>query len=153
MSTITVSEELTKKVAEDFAAGLHCSQVTFAYAAKKLGFDEKTAKKIGAGFGGGMFNGERCGAVTGALMGLGLAYGHSSKEDKPNEARLQAKKGELEKQFLEKYNSLLCEDIIGANIGTPEGQAKMKEGNLFAGCPALTAYVCQILDELIPDKE
>ena len=144
-----INEELKAQVAKDFQSGLHCSQVTFAHAARKLGFDEVVAKKIGAGFGGGMFNGERCGAVTGALMGLGLKYGHSSAEDKPNEAELQKKKAELEKKFLEKYPSLLCEEIIGANIGTPEGMQRFKDENLAKDCPALTAYVCQILDELM----
>lgn len=146
---IEKNEKLIEKVAADFASGLHCSQVTFGHAAEKLGFDEKTAKKIGAGFGGGMFNGERCGAVTGALMGLGLKYGHSCAEDKPNEAEMQAKRVQLEKAFLEKYDSLLCKDILGANIGTPEGLAEIKEKNLTSGCAELTAYVCQILDELL----
>lgn len=143
------NDKLIEKVAADFASGLHCSQVTFAHAAEKIGFDEKDAKKIGAAFGGGMFNGERCGAVTGALMGLGLKYGHSGAEDKANEAELQVKKAQLEKLFLEKYDSLLCADILGANIGTPEGLKQVKEQNLTSGCAELTAYVCQILDELL----
>lgn len=144
-----VNQELVKEVAGEFAIGQHCSQVTFAYAAKKLGFDEKTARKIAAGFGGGMFNGERCGAVTGALMGLGLAYGHSCKEDKPDEAKLHEKRVALENKFKERYGSLLCADIIGANIGTEEGMKRFKEENLAKDCPTLTAFVCELLDELI----
>lgn len=143
------NNQLIEKVAADFASGLHCSQVTFAHAAAKQGFDEKDAKKIGAAFGGGMFNGERCGAVTGALMGLGLKYGHSGPEDKPNEAELMEKKAQLEKAFLEKYDSLLCEKILGANLGTPEGMKRVQEEKLTSGCAELTAYVCQILDELL----
>lgn len=145
------NEALVQSVAKDFSDGLHCSQVSFAYAAKKLGFDEKTARKIGAGFGGGMFAGERCGAVTGALMGLGLAYGHSSKEDKPNEATLQKKKKIFEEKFKEKYGSLICADILGASFGTEEGTKKIMEENRLSGCPALTAYACELLDELIDE--
>lgn len=144
-----INAELTAQVAKDFQAGLNCSQVAFSYAARKLGLDEVTAKKIGSGFGGGMMNGERCGAVTGALMGLGLKYGHSSAEDKPKEAELMEKKAEFEKKFLEKYPSLQCQEIIGANVGTPEGRKRFKEENLAKDCPALTAYVCQILEELL----
>lgn len=144
-----ISEQLTAEVTKDFQSGLHCSQVAFAYAARKLGLDEVTAKKISAGFGGGMMNGERCGAVTGALMGLGLKYGHSSAEDKPNEAELLAKKAEFEKKFLENYPSLQCKEILGADIGTPEGMQRCKEENLTKNCPALTAYACQILEELL----
>lgn len=149
MANVQVSDELVSQVSNSFADGLHCSQVTFAYAAKKLGFDEVTAKKIGAAFGGGMFNGERCGALTGAMMGLSLAYGHSSKETKPDEALLHEKRAQLEAKFKEAFGSYLCEDIIGANIGTPEGLAKFKEENLAKDCPVLTAYVCTLLDELL----
>lgn len=144
-----VNQELVKEVAEQFAIGQHCSQVAFAHAAKKYGLDEKTARKIAAGFGGGMFNGERCGAVTGALMGLGLRYGHSCKEDKPDEAVLHEKRIAFEKKFAEKYGSLLCEDILGVNIGTEEGLKKVKEENLTSGCAELTAFACQVLDELL----
>lgn len=149
MANVQVSEELVKLAGDSFAQGLHCSQVTFGYAAKKLGFDEDTAKKIGAAFGGGMFNGERCGALTGAMMGLSLAYGHYSKETKPNEAKLHEKRIELETKFKEAFGSFQCQDIIGANIGTPEGMARFKAENLAKDCPTLTGYVCSLLDELL----
>lgn len=143
------STAFVQTVAKDFASGLHCSQVTLAYAAKKLGYDEKTAKKIGAGFGGGMFNGERCGALTGAMMGLGLKYGYTGQKDAENLAVLQQKVKQLEDEFQTSYSSLQCEDIIGVNIGTPEGAKKAVENNCFANCPLLTARVCMILDELL----
>lgn len=148
---IQVEDELVSQVATSFQEGLHCSQVTFAYAARKLGFDEETAKKIGAAFGGGMFNGERCGAVTGAMMGLSLAYGHYSKDTKPNEEKLHEKRIALEEKFKKQFGSLQCADLIGANIGTPEGMARFKAENLAKDCPTLTAYVCKILDELLED--
>lgn len=146
---LNVKKEYIDLAASSFGEGLHCSQVTFGYAAKKLGFDEATAKKIGAAFGGGMFNGERCGALTGAMMGLSLAYGHYNKETKPNEAKLQEKRIALEKKFKEAFGSYQCADIIGANIGTPEGMERFKKENLAKDCPVLTGYVCQLLDELL----
>lgn len=141
--------ELEKQVAQAFGDGLHCSQVTFAYAAKKLGFDEVTAKKIAAAFGGGMFNGERCGALTGAMMGLSLKYGHYDKDSKPNEILATEKRQELEKKFKEAFGSYYCRDILGADIGTPEGQKRFAEEHLAADCPFLTAYTCQLLDEIL----
>ncbi len=151
MADIQVKKELEQLAADSFADGLHCSQVTFGYAAKKLGFDEETARKIGAAFGGGMFNGERCGALAGAMMGLSLAYGHYSKETKSNEAKLTEKRVELEKKFKDAFGSYYCADIIGANIGTEEGRKRFVEENLAKDCPALTGYVCQLLDELLDD--
>ncbi|MDX8416256.1 C-GCAxxG-C-C family protein [Absicoccus intestinalis] len=144
------SEELIEQIAHDFTQEhMMCSQVTFAYAAKKLGYDVDTAKHMASIFGGGMMNGERCGALTGALMGLGLKYGHSGPEDKANEQTLQAKKKALEAAFMDQYHSLLCKDVIGANFGTPEGQKKIQEEQLTKNCPLLTARVCMLLDELL----
>lgn len=146
-------KELTQEFIDEVTAltgqGLHCSQIVFAYGAKKLGFDETDAKKISAPFGGGMFDGERCGSATGALMALGLKYGHSGAEDKANEAELTAKRIEFNKRFVEKYGSLQCADILGANIGTPEGMKKIVDEKLTSGCPALIAYTCLLLDDLL----
>lgn len=64
-----------EKVNEFYYQGFNCSQIVFSYGAEKLGLDKETALKIAAPFGVGMFNGETCGCVIGALMVLGLKYG------------------------------------------------------------------------------
>lgn len=139
-------KELVEEVNRDFVKeGMMCSQVSFAYAAKKLGFDQVTAKHIASAFGGGMLNGERCGTVSGALMGLGLKYGHSGPEDKPNEANLQARKAELEKSTIKIYAYLQRNNR--ANFGDPEDQKKIQENHLTSGCSLLTSGVCKILDD------
>ena len=57
-----------------FAEGFNCSQAVFSSYAE--GIDEATALKIASGFGGGMGRmAETCGAVTGAMMVLGLKFG------------------------------------------------------------------------------
>ena len=144
-----LTQEFLDEVTAQVGQGLHCSQVVFAYGAKKLGFDEAAAKKISAAFGGGMFDGERCGSATGALMALGLKYGHSGAEDKANEAELTEKRLEFNKRFVEKFGSLQCADILGANIGTPEGYKRVVEEKLTRNCPALIAYSCLLLEDLL----
>ncbi|MFZ5631777.1 MAG: C-GCAxxG-C-C family protein [Bacillota bacterium] len=62
-----------------FQEGALCSQALFSTCAVKLGLDRETAMKIATPFGGGMARlGETCGAVTGALMVIGLKYGNMS---------------------------------------------------------------------------
>ena len=49
----------------------------FSIYAEKLNLDLKTAIKIATPFGGGMARlGETCGAVSGALMAIGLKHGN-----------------------------------------------------------------------------
>lgn len=144
----TGNKKLIEEVEQDFRDGFDCSHVAFSHAAKKLGYDESTAKKIASCFGGGFFNGERCGAVTGAMMGLGLKYGWDKKEDKPVKFKeLMEKKAKFEKRFKEKYGTVICSEIIGAKF--PEDMQRIKDENLTKGCAALTAYACEILDELL----
>ena len=59
-------------VLEMFSQKFNCAQVVFAHGAHFLGLDMETALKIPAVFGGGMHQGNECGAVTGALMASGL---------------------------------------------------------------------------------
>ena len=66
-----------EKALNYFSQKMHCSQSIIAAFAEECGITEAQALKLGSCFGGGMRKGEVCGAVTGALMVLGLLYGKS----------------------------------------------------------------------------
>lgn len=51
----------------------NCCQSVLVPFADLCGLDKETAFKLGANFGSGMRHGSTCGAVTGALMVLGMA--------------------------------------------------------------------------------
>ena len=59
-----------------FKNGFNCSQAVFTTFAVDLGMSEEMALKVATQFGGGARKGEMCGAVSGALMVLGMKYGH-----------------------------------------------------------------------------
>ena len=80
----------SEKAAELFSQGFNCAQSVFAVFAEKYGISQELALKIGCGFGGGMRNAEICGAVSGALMVLGLKYGHYIAEDNEQKSRSYA---------------------------------------------------------------
>ena len=63
---------IEKEVLENFYRGIDCSQAVLYEFAKDLGLDKKIALKISSAFGGGMWRGETCGCVTGALMAIGV---------------------------------------------------------------------------------
>lgn len=139
-----------KKIVECFHNGFDCSQVVFSYAAPKLGIDKETALKITAAFGGGMWHGETCGCVVGALMALGLKYGNSKPGDQETKNKFLAKKALFEKKFMECNKSLICRDILGHDLSVPEELKKIVSENLLdTVCPKLVASACGILDELL----
>ena len=67
-----------EKVQELREKDSNCCQAVFCCCCDKFPISEELAWQIGAFFGGGMRRHEVCGAVTGALMGLGLKYGDLS---------------------------------------------------------------------------
>ena len=105
---MTRSEEAYKLFVED---KYHCSQAVFAVFPKYV--DKDLALKISSCFGGGMRNGEVCGAATGALMILGVVFGYSDKDDIEHKNLSNKMAKEFMDIFKNKFNSYLCRDIIG----------------------------------------
>ena len=74
--------EKSIKAKSRFENGYACSQAVLSTLSPELGLDENTAFKVASAFGGGMVrHGEVCGAVTGALMALGLKYGSNNEDE------------------------------------------------------------------------
>lgn len=136
----------TQLVDEQFSK-FNCAQTVFSLFATELGIDEKTALKIASGFGGGMNCAETCGAVTGAYMVIGMKHGHSSPnpDEKANTKMLVKKFNE---KFKEAHGSLICKQLTGFDISTPEGSAAAGEAGVFQSkCPVFIKTACTILED------
>lgn len=88
---------------------------------------KEQARKMSACFGGGMMCGETCGAVTGALIVLGMVFGHSEENDGDQKGIMAGKVAEFKKRFLEKYPSDMCREILGHDISKPDEMDKVLE--------------------------
>lgn len=147
MKDLITEEEVASYFFED---GFDCSQVVLSYLCEELGLDTETALKISSAFGGGMWHGEVCGCVTGALMALGLKYGHCSPGDQTSKDIISTKTKEFESKFKEKNKSIVCREILGYDIGNPEEfQQILQKGLLQEICPKLAVSACQILNEML----
>jgi C_GCAxxG_C_C family probable redox protein len=135
-----------------FARGFSCSQAVLSAYAGQFGLDDQTALKIAAGFGGGMgLMAETCGAVTGAFMVLGLRYGGTSPDREAKEVTF-AQIGEFVDRFKARHGSLKCRDLLGCDIGTPEGYRLAREKNLFGTtCPKFVRDAVAILEEMLAE--
>lgn len=140
-----------KIVQEQFMKGYDCSQVVLSHFAEKLGLTEEQANKVAACFGGGMMQADACGAFTGALMAIGLKYGHYDAENLMAQKGVMMEKcGEFKEKFAKSHPSCKCLDIIGYNVTTPEGfQRAIESGDMMTVCPKLVSEVIAILDEII----
>src|SRR5665647_476913 len=77
-NTMTKSDEALAS----FRNGFTCPSAVFSAFSDELGLDSDTAKKIACGFGAGISKtGNICGAVSGAIMVIGLKYGKTTQGD------------------------------------------------------------------------
>lgn len=92
-----------------------------------LGLEDCCVPMIATGFGAGMGRcGEVCGAVTGAIMALGLQFGRTGEEDTGARGRLYPKVERLIKAFEAEYGSVRCIDLTGCDLLTPEGHSEFQ---------------------------
>jgi C_GCAxxG_C_C family probable redox protein len=110
----------------------NCAQSVFAACGACGGMTEPMCLVVAGPFGGGMGRmGETCGAVTGALMALGVRHGQEMASD-PAKARgpLYDRVAAFMAAFRERHGSLACKELTGCDMRTPEGQAQFKAGDL-----------------------
>ena len=134
-----------------FNNGYKCSQAVISTYSEQLGLDKTSALKVAGSFGGGMGHiGETCGAVTGAIMLIGLKHGKVQKDD--NEARETTYHlvQEYTKQFIAKNRSVNCTKLLGYDMSSPEGLIAAREANVWKTvCTKLVKDSAQIVEELL----
>ena len=112
------------------------------------GLDRSTAFKLARAFGSGMGMGRECGAVTGAMMILGFKIQEASTE-KETRFKVYDLNRELVRLFEKKHGTIICKDLLGLDLGTPEGRDKAIRENLFRTlCPGFVRDAAQILSDM-----
>jgi len=138
---------------EKFEKGFNCSQAVLSSFSEQFGLDCNTALRIATGFGGGMKIGETCGAVTGAFMVLGLKYGNATPEDKETKEKTYEMVIEFTNRFKARNGSVICRELLGCDISTPEGSKVAVEKGLFSSvCPRLVQDAAEILEEMLNEN-
>lgn len=137
----------------DYYRDFHCSQAVLAAFAPECGLTEAQALKLGACFGSGMRKGEVCGACTGALMVLGLLYGHCDAADTESKRAADLVNDRLLERFAEMNGSYICNALLGCDISTGEGIAYAVRNRLFTEfCPKMVASAVTVLEGIIDEQ-
>ncbi len=134
-----------------FDAGCNCAQSVLIPFAQDLGMMRETAMKLAAGFGGGMCHlDQTCGAVTGAIMALGLKFGWTDRADRPKRDRLNQMVNELAQRFCEKHKALRCFELLGCDLRTEQGKKRVRDENLRAKlCMAFVRDAAEIVEGMV----
>ena len=110
-------QEIDKRVelaVENFMAGYGCCQSVVAAFADIYGLDDTLAKKVAAGFGGGVGRLRMmCGAVSGIVMLVGLDCGQTEGSDREGKSACYKVVQELLAKSKAENGSLICAEILG----------------------------------------
>ena len=107
-------DERVARAVENFMAGYGCCQSVVAAFADLYGLDDTLAKKIAAGFGGGVGRMRMmCGAVSGIVMLVGLHCGQTEGSDLEGKTACYKVVQELLEQSRQQNGSLICAEILG----------------------------------------
>jgi C_GCAxxG_C_C family probable redox protein len=137
------------EAASRFMTGCNCAQSVLAALAPACGVPAETALRLAAPFGGGIARtGATCGAVTGALMALGLRTGPFNPADPDAKTRIYALARDFLARFQACHGALTCRDLTGCDLTTPAGLKAFADCNLHTAlCLPLVRSAVEILLE------
>lgn len=137
-----------------FESGFNCSQAVLSVFFDELPIDKETALKLATGFGGGLCNGELCGAVTGAIMILGLKYGHSILGDDETQLKMYDITKEFTDKFKNKHGEIVCKKLLGYDLSIPGEYDLLERNNAFkTECPNFIESAIKLVEKIIENKE
>ena len=142
------------KAVEYFSNNFNCAQAVFTTYATEMGIEEEMALKIATQFGGGSRKGEVCGAVSGALMVLGLKYGHWHEEDMEEKGRAYQIAEDFMNRFIAEKGTVVCRELLGYDVSKQEDKEIIKELGLFKTvCPEMIKCATAIVEQMINELE
>jgi C_GCAxxG_C_C family probable redox protein len=133
-----------------FMKSMNCAQAILETYAPSMGISKELARRLAAPFAGGMGMGRECGAVTGALMVIGLKYGKIHDKDPGADWKTFAKVAEFVKEFKARHNHTECSRLLKVDMGTRAGVKDAGRKGLFTtSCPGFVRSASEILDKIL----
>ena len=132
----------------------NCAQSVAAAYASHFGLEKDRALQAAVGFGGGLGrHQEVCGAVSGAVIILGLASEFTEEDSRPKINAVYSKVHSLIDEFAKEKGSFKCRDLLGCDLLSEEGQKYFREHNLKEKCRDYVRFCCDLLDKYLEDKQ
>jgi C_GCAxxG_C_C family probable redox protein len=116
--------------------------------AEQQGIRSDAIPRIATGFCGGISRtGNLCGAVSGGVMGISLAFGRNT----PDESRDQvfATVQRFLAAFEARFGSLTCLGLTGCHLGTAEGRARFHAEGRGSECRSYVKEAAGMAGRLI----
>jgi C_GCAxxG_C_C family probable redox protein len=143
-----------EQASSNFEAGFSCSQSIVAAFGPEMGLERTLALRVAAALGGGLArSGETCGAVSGALMVIGLRYGRITADDEEAKEKTYRIGAEFLERFRSQAGSTVCRELLGYDVSDPEQRRLGKEKGISTSvCPRLVQDAAEILEQILEEE-
>jgi C_GCAxxG_C_C family probable redox protein len=134
---------------ECFRSGFNCAQAVFSAFCQDYGLEPDIALRIAGGLGSGARSADTCGALSGAILVIGLRHGQDTSRDKAAKELCNSETEKFSRLFREKNGSSLCRELLHCDITTEEGRKFAVDANLFTTkCVELVVDAIMILEDM-----
>lgn len=133
-----------------FTSGLYCAESVVLALADAQDIESELLPKIATAFCGGMSRMcGSCGALTGAIMGLGLKLGRSEAGQPVQPSYVATQR--LIREFEQEFGARDCHVLLGCDLNTADGQATFRENRLSERCVKYTGKAAEIAARIISE--
>ncbi len=116
--------------------------------AEHSGINSPLIPKISTGFCGGLARTRgMCGAVSGAVIALGMLCGRSQPQESTDEVYIKVK--QFIEAFENSYNTINCFELIGCDFNLESEQIRWKESGLALKCEEYTGTSARLVAEMV----
>ncbi|MGQ9619305.1 MAG: C-GCAxxG-C-C family protein [Candidatus Aminicenantia bacterium] len=150
-----MSKEKIERALERFQKGYNCAETLLIAGAEILGIKKDLIPNIATCFGGGIGRRESiCGAISGAIMAIGLKYGRKYADDKESKERAYNLAINFCEKFEKKFGSLICYELIRLNLKNPADRKKFQDLKIMEEkCFRFIATSCRILMDILTQEK
>ena len=151
-------EERVQRAVDNFMEGYGCCQSVVAAFADLYGLSDNLAKRIGAGFGGGVGRLRMmCGAVSGIVALVGVDCGQTEGSDREGKSACYRVVQELLAESKAQNGSLICAEILGLKghekaLSSYEASARTAAYYKTRPCAAKVESAARIFAEYLQRK-
>jgi len=125
------AEDVAARAVDLFNGGFNCAEAVATAVAEVCAPGQKCFPRVATCFGGGLGRqGETCGAVIGGLLAIAYVQGRGEGEGDEAKSRCYDLARNVVEPFRGRFGGVLCRELIGVDLRTPEGRRIFSEQKL-----------------------
>ena len=144
-------KERCQKALSLHASSLNCAQSVLSAFSDRVGLSDRQCCALCSGFGGGVRYGGLCGAVSAAVMVLGMLYPHTAENGLQGKTRSMKLTQEFQRRFRERFGELGCRELLRRR--DLRGTEQVEALGVDSHCDILIVSATELLYDMLEELE